>query len=115
VTATADASLGLGEWPELARLSPAAAAEATVMPDLVRFGPDNEPVVRLIKEMPQAKYPGHDGRAPPETAARPQRPGQLVRRQPALATCHQSLPLRASVRNTDAVLYHGVPRVGHID
>jgi hypothetical protein len=58
MAATADASLGLGEWDELARLSPATAAEATVMPDLVRFNPDNEPVGRRRRRSARAMMGG---------------------------------------------------------
>jgi hypothetical protein len=51
--ATAGAALGMGEWAALAPLGPAHADEARVTPDLVRFGPDIEPVVKLIEETPQ--------------------------------------------------------------
>ena len=44
--ATAGAAFGLGEWARLLPISPATAAEAKVTPDLVRFSPDIEPVVR---------------------------------------------------------------------
>src|SRR5262245_7302931 len=54
-TATAGTVLSLGEWTGLLPLSPASAAEATVTPDLVRFGPNIEPVVRLIEEAPRAR------------------------------------------------------------
>jgi hypothetical protein len=47
------ASVGLGEWAGLLPLSPATADEAKVTPELVRFSPEIEPVVRLIEEMPQ--------------------------------------------------------------
>src|SRR5438552_12379971 len=53
--ATAGAAFGLGEWARLLPISPATAAEAKVTPDLVRFSPDIEPVVRLIEETPRAK------------------------------------------------------------
>jgi hypothetical protein len=53
--ASAGAALGLGEWAALAPLSPATADEAKVTPDLVRFGPDIDPVVKLIEETPQDK------------------------------------------------------------
>src|SRR5215469_11834303 len=53
----ATAGLGLGEWAKLAPLSPASAAEAKVTPDLVRFSPDIEPVVRLIEQTPRANCP----------------------------------------------------------
>ncbi len=51
--ATAGAALGLGDFAALAALGPANADESKVTPDLVRFGPDMEPVVRLIEETPQ--------------------------------------------------------------
>jgi hypothetical protein len=49
---TAGAAVGLGEWT---KLSPATADEAKVTPDLVRFSPDIEPIVRLIEETPREK------------------------------------------------------------
>jgi hypothetical protein len=55
--ASAGAVLGLGEWAGLLPLSPATADEARVTPDLVRFSPDIEPLVRLIEETPRAKCP----------------------------------------------------------
>jgi hypothetical protein len=51
--ATAGTALGLGDFATLAPLGPANADEATVTPDLVQFGPDIEPVVRLIERTPQ--------------------------------------------------------------
>ena len=56
--ATASVAAGLGEWAKLLPLSPATAAEAKVTPDLVRFGPDIEPVVKLIEETPREKCIG---------------------------------------------------------
>src|SRR5437867_10947928 len=53
--ATASVAAGLGEWAKLVPLSPATAAEAKVTPDLVRFSPDIEPIVRLIEETPREK------------------------------------------------------------
>src|SRR5262249_35249697 len=53
--AGAGASAGLGEWAGLLPLSPASADDAKVTPDLVRFGPDIEPVVRLIEDTPRDK------------------------------------------------------------
>jgi hypothetical protein len=47
--------MGLSPWAALAPLSPASANEAKVTPDLVRFGPYIEPVVRLIEETPRRK------------------------------------------------------------
>src|SRR5262245_3335144 len=55
VATTAGASLGLGHWTGLLPLTPATADEAKLTPDLVRFGPDLEPVVRLIEETPREK------------------------------------------------------------
>src|SRR5262245_32871998 len=55
--ATAGAALGLGEWAGLLPLSPATAGDARVTPDLLRFSPDIEPIVRLIEETPRAKCP----------------------------------------------------------
>jgi hypothetical protein len=57
LTATGGAALGAGEWAGLLPLSPAGADEAMVTPDLVRFGPELEPVVRLIEETPRAGCP----------------------------------------------------------
>lgn len=49
--------VGLGEWASLLPISPATAEEAKVTPDLVRFGPDIEPLVRLIEETPREQCP----------------------------------------------------------
>src|SRR5262245_26291374 len=49
----AGSSVALGEWAPLIPLGPASADEARVTPSLVRFGPDIEPVVRLIEETPE--------------------------------------------------------------
>jgi hypothetical protein len=46
---------GLGEFAALGSLGPASADDAKVTPELVRFGPDIEPVVKLIEETPQDK------------------------------------------------------------
>jgi hypothetical protein len=54
-TAAAGAAVGLGEWAKLLPISPATADEAKVTPDLIRFSPDLEPVVRLIEETPTEK------------------------------------------------------------
>src|SRR5689334_13123715 len=54
-TATAGAALGLGDFAALGPLGPANADEAKVKPDLIRFSPDIEPVVKLIVETPRAK------------------------------------------------------------
>ncbi len=56
-TAAAGVSLGLGEWAALLPISPMNAAEAKVTPELVRFGPDIEPIVRLIENTPREKCP----------------------------------------------------------
>jgi hypothetical protein len=53
--AGAGASAGLVVWVGLAPLSPARADDAKVTPDLVRFSPDIEPVVRLIEDTPREK------------------------------------------------------------
>jgi hypothetical protein len=52
---TAVTGAGIGEWAGLLSLSTATADDAKVTPDLVRFGPDIEPVVKLIEETPQDK------------------------------------------------------------
>lgn len=46
-------ALGLGDFAALGPLGTANADEARVTPELVRFSPDIEPVVRLIEETPQ--------------------------------------------------------------
>jgi hypothetical protein len=53
--ATIGSGLGLGDFAALWPLAPANADEAKVTPDLVRFGPDMEPIVRLIEKTPDAK------------------------------------------------------------
>src|SRR5262245_29326973 len=55
--ATAGTLLGLADLAALGPLSPASADEATVTPDLVRFGSDLEPLVRLIEETPREQCP----------------------------------------------------------
>lgn len=55
--AAAGTALGAGEWATLLPLSPTRADEIKVTPDLVRFGPELEPVVRLIEETPREKCP----------------------------------------------------------
>jgi hypothetical protein len=52
---TTGAALGLSDWTPLLRVSPIRAEEASATPDLVRFSPDTEPIVRLIEETPQDK------------------------------------------------------------
>lgn len=54
-TAAGGAVLGTGDLKGLLPLSPATAAEAKVTPDLVRFCPEVEPIVRLIEDTPQEK------------------------------------------------------------
>jgi hypothetical protein len=49
------AALGLGGLAPFARLAPVSAEESRVTPDLLRYGPDLEPLVRLIEETPQEK------------------------------------------------------------
>jgi hypothetical protein len=51
----ATAGTALGEWAGLLPVSPATADEAKVTPELVRFSPDIEPVVKLIEETPRDK------------------------------------------------------------
>ena len=52
-TATAATALGLGGLPFLRTLRPVSAADARLDPDLVRLGPDVEPLVRLIEDTPR--------------------------------------------------------------
>src|SRR5579862_6149928 len=47
--------LGCATPAALSALAPGARAEAQVNPDLVRFTPDVEPIVRLIEETPREK------------------------------------------------------------
>ena len=54
-TLAAGALAGLGDLAFLGRLPAVGAAEADVSPDAVRFGPDVEPLVRLIEDTPQEK------------------------------------------------------------
>jgi hypothetical protein len=44
---------GLGSWDVLGRITPASAEEARVGPEMVRFRPEIEPVVRWIEETPR--------------------------------------------------------------
>lgn len=53
--ATAGAVMGTGQWANSLSLSSASAEESQVTPDLVRFSPDIEPIVRLIEETPREK------------------------------------------------------------
>ena len=45
----------LGDFAALLPVAPAGAAEATVTPDLVRFGPEIESVVRLLEQTPRER------------------------------------------------------------
>jgi hypothetical protein len=53
--ATTGTAFGLGDFTRLWPLGPANADEATLTPNLVRFSPEIEPVVRLIEETPDDK------------------------------------------------------------
>lgn len=53
--ATAGAAFSLGDFAALWPLGPANADEAKVTPDLVRFSPDIEPIVKLIEQTPHDK------------------------------------------------------------
>ena len=52
---TAGALAGLGDFAFLGGLPPIDAADGPVSPDTVRFGPEIEPLVRLIEDTPQEK------------------------------------------------------------
>src|SRR3989442_9713506 len=54
-TVTAGALLGLGDLGFLSRLGPVSAAEAKVNPDIVRFNPEIEPLVRLLEDTPRER------------------------------------------------------------
>ncbi len=51
------AALGVGAelapWPALARISPRSSQDARVTPEMVRFRPEIEPIVRMIEETPR--------------------------------------------------------------
>jgi hypothetical protein len=47
--------LGLGDFLPPETIRAASAKESAVTPDIVQFGPDIEPVIRLIEETPKAK------------------------------------------------------------
>lgn len=49
------ALLGLGELPFLSRLGSVSAEEARVPPDMMRFRPEIEPLVRLIEDTPRER------------------------------------------------------------
>jgi len=46
---------GLGPWDSLSAITPATADEAKVGPEMVRYRPEIEPVVRWIEETPRAQ------------------------------------------------------------
>ncbi len=46
---------GLGPWDALRTITPASAEEVKVGPDMVRFSPESEPVVRWIEETPRER------------------------------------------------------------
>ncbi len=46
---------GLGSWEALSAITPATAEEAKVGPEMVRYRPEIEPVVRWIEETPRAQ------------------------------------------------------------
>src|SRR5207249_8242686 len=54
-TAAAGALLGLGDLGFLSRLRPVSAAEAQVDPDIVRFNPEIEPLVRFLEATPRER------------------------------------------------------------
>src|SRR2546429_4489436 len=47
--------LGLGDLGFLARLRPVSAAEANLNPDIVRFNPEIEPLVRFLEDTPRER------------------------------------------------------------
>src|SRR5438132_13551867 len=54
-TVGASALLGLGELGFLAQLRPVSAAEAKLEPDIVRFNPEIEPLVRFLEDTPRER------------------------------------------------------------
>src|SRR6266513_687629 len=54
-TIGASALLGLGDLGFLSQLRPVSAAEAKVNPDIVRFNPEIEPLVRLLEDTPRER------------------------------------------------------------
>src|SRR6266513_3402694 len=52
-TATASAVSGLGGLGFLAQLRPVSAGEAKLNPDVVRFNPEIEPLVRFVEDTPR--------------------------------------------------------------
>ena len=49
------AALGVGELDFLSRLRPVSAAEAKLEPDIVRFNPEIEPLVRFLEDTPRER------------------------------------------------------------
>src|SRR3989442_2367055 len=54
-TVTAGALLGLGDLGFLSQLRPVSAAEAKLEPDMVRFNPEIEPLVRFLEDTPRER------------------------------------------------------------
>src|SRR5947207_15527803 len=54
-TVGASALLGLGDLGFLAQLRPVSAAEAKLEPDIVRFNPEIEPLVRFLEDTPRER------------------------------------------------------------
>src|SRR6266498_4802592 len=54
-TATVSALSGLGELGFLSQLRPVSAGEANLNPDIVRFNPEIEPLVRFIEDTPRER------------------------------------------------------------
>src|SRR2546425_4922858 len=54
-TIGASALLGLGDLGFLSQLRPVSAAEAKLEPDIVRFNPDIEPLVRFLEDTPRER------------------------------------------------------------
>src|SRR6266566_4439079 len=54
-TATVGVLSGLGELGFLSQLRPVSAGEATLNPDVVRFGPEVEPLVRFLEDTPRER------------------------------------------------------------
>src|SRR6266542_5694099 len=54
-TATVSALSGLGELGFLSQLRPVSAGEADLNPDVVRFNPEIEPLVRFLEDTPRER------------------------------------------------------------
>src|SRR2546426_11612690 len=54
-TIGASALLGLGDLGFLSQLRPVSAAEAKLEPDMVRFNPEIEPLVRFLEDTPRER------------------------------------------------------------